>query len=358
VGKREELRHLNLMEHAPKLGVAFAGVTSGWGLEWNNTTAAFYPVDLSGGGGGAPTTATYVTMSSDATLTAERVLTAGNFIQFQDGGANAAVTANLWVSGQTGGDLISMGPPGVWNRLGAGTSGYFLKTRGVGVFPIWEDVPSGAPTDAQYVTMSSDATLSDERILTAGQAMQLQDGGAGGNATLNLYKAGQAHGDILYRGSTDWLRRAAGTSGQVLTTRGGSYGPIWQSLPDWTVDIAHNEVVAGITDTVASGARVFNTTQFGDTSTWKFEITAMVSHAGITGQVWLYDVTNGETITGSTLSVTAQIPTRYQSGALSTAGGANQLKNAATAYEARMNILGVGVTNIMHCGVALMRVTI
>jgi hypothetical protein len=42
----------------------------------------------------------------------------------------------------------------------------------------------GAPTTSQYVTLATDATLSNERVLTAGDGLTLTDGGAGGNATL------------------------------------------------------------------------------------------------------------------------------------------------------------------------------
>lgn len=45
-----------------------------------------------GGGGGAPTGAAYVTIGSNATLTAERALTAGSGIAITDGGANSTVT--------------------------------------------------------------------------------------------------------------------------------------------------------------------------------------------------------------------------------------------------------------------------
>jgi hypothetical protein len=44
----------------------------------------------------------------------------------------------------------------------------------------------GAPTDAEYVVMSADATLSDERVLTAGADIDIVDGGAGGNATVSV----------------------------------------------------------------------------------------------------------------------------------------------------------------------------
>lgn len=44
----------------------------------------------------------------------------------------------------------------------------------------------GAPTDAEYVVMSLDAVLSDERVLTAGTDIILTDGGAGGAATIGV----------------------------------------------------------------------------------------------------------------------------------------------------------------------------
>src|SRR6478609_837134 len=54
--------------------------------------------------GGAPVDATYVTMTSNATLTQERVLTAGSGITITDGGANSTVTI---ASTATGGDTMS-----------------------------------------------------------------------------------------------------------------------------------------------------------------------------------------------------------------------------------------------------------
>ncbi len=56
---------------------------------------------LAGGGGGAPDNAEYVVMSLDATLTDERVLTAGSGISIVDGGAGGAVTINATAGGVT-----------------------------------------------------------------------------------------------------------------------------------------------------------------------------------------------------------------------------------------------------------------
>ena len=44
----------------------------------------------------------------------------------------------------------------------------------------------GAPTDAEYVVLSLNATLTDERVLVGGAGLTLTDGGAGGNATLDV----------------------------------------------------------------------------------------------------------------------------------------------------------------------------
>lgn len=43
---------------------------------------------------------------------------------------------------------------------------------------------SGAPTDAEYVVVSADATLTDERVLAVTAPITKTDGGAGGNLTL------------------------------------------------------------------------------------------------------------------------------------------------------------------------------
>jgi hypothetical protein len=45
---------------------------------------------------------------------------------------------------------------------------------------------SGAPANAQYVTMALNGTLSDERVLTAGADIDIADGGAGGNVTVGV----------------------------------------------------------------------------------------------------------------------------------------------------------------------------
>ena len=65
-------------------------------LSYNATNNEFEFVDQSGGGGGAPTSAQYVVLTADATLTDERVLTGTvNQITLTDGGANSTITLSL-----------------------------------------------------------------------------------------------------------------------------------------------------------------------------------------------------------------------------------------------------------------------
>ena len=90
---------------------AVAPTTAGDTLQWNGSAYVWAPA---GGGGGAPTTATYVTLSTDATLTNERVLTQGTGITIVDGGAGGAVTVNSFVVDGDKGDLTVSSSGTVW----------------------------------------------------------------------------------------------------------------------------------------------------------------------------------------------------------------------------------------------------
>jgi len=90
----------------------------------------------------APPDALYVTLATDPTLTAERVLTAGANITLTDGGPGGALTI-----------------------AAAGGGG-------------------GAPTTASFITAVAEAALGNERVLTAGANITLTDGGPGGPMTI------------------------------------------------------------------------------------------------------------------------------------------------------------------------------
>lgn len=77
-----------------------------------------------GGGGGAPTTASYVTLGTDATLTNERVLTAGANITITDGGAGGPVTiaATVPTVPSAAGSVVSETSFGQSSVIGTSTS--------------------------------------------------------------------------------------------------------------------------------------------------------------------------------------------------------------------------------------------
>ena len=66
-----------------------------------NAGADSVTISASGGGGGAPTGAEYVTLSTNGSLTHERVLTAGTGISITDGGAGSTVTIDSTITQYT-----------------------------------------------------------------------------------------------------------------------------------------------------------------------------------------------------------------------------------------------------------------
>ena len=114
----------------------------------NGGTARGYYIDITaggasastnlvgGGGGGAPTGAQYVTLATNASLTDERVLTAGTGITLTDGGAGSTITTaidNSIVATVSGTQF--KGNVGVTGSLGASTlttvSGVLYQANGI-----------------------------------------------------------------------------------------------------------------------------------------------------------------------------------------------------------------------------------
>jgi hypothetical protein len=77
----------------------------------------------------------------------------------------------------------------------------------------------GAPTNASYLTLGTDTTLTDERVFTHSARLAHTDGGAGGNYTLDLSTAGTA-GTYSYPASL-----TTDAYGRVTSVTGGSAPP-------------------------------------------------------------------------------------------------------------------------------------
>ncbi len=99
----------------------------------------------------------------------------------------------------------------------------------------WQSIaPTGAPTDAEYVVLTVDATLTAERVLTAGTGMDLTDGGAGSTITVDF--------DSTEIGTTTW-----GAGAAITWTFDASAGTdMTQTYGDSLVTFSHAVTVTGV----------------------------------------------------------------------------------------------------------------
>lgn len=193
----------------------------------------------SGGGGGAPTNASYLTLSANGTLTNERVLTAGSNISFVDGGANNTLTINASASPvsdastsvkgivQLSGDLGGTAASPTVAKLGGQTltittpaNGHYLRYNG----STWENVapqqlflPTQNLSLGGYFTGTLPATNLPDATTGAKGIIQLA-GNLAGTATSPTVVGIRA----VAVGST------APTTGQVLTATSGT-AATWQT---------------------------------------------------------------------------------------------------------------------------------
>lgn len=92
--------------------------------------------------------------------------------------ANDSPTFNVVTATQYVGGEFTDALAGIVPASGGGTT-TFLRADAT-----WATVTSGAPTDATYVTLSTDTGLSNERVLTAGEYITITDAGAGDTVTV------------------------------------------------------------------------------------------------------------------------------------------------------------------------------
>jgi len=116
------------------------------GTDWQSIGA--------GGGSGAPTGAQYVTLASDGTLSAERVLTAGSNIKLTDGGANTTITVAALAEQFVQGGIISPSQltanQNDWSPTGLSTASV-IRLSTDGTFRIITGLAGGA--DGRRVTL-------------------------------------------------------------------------------------------------------------------------------------------------------------------------------------------------------------
>lgn len=170
-------------------------------LNYDSTDLRWYKSadTIAGGGGAAPTGASYLTLGLDATLTAERVLTAGTSMSFVDAGVNSTLTVDVSANGITDAKL----------RQGVGTS---VIGRSAGTTGNVADIVSGADNtvlarsggtlafQSVVSAMITDNTIADADIR---QSAALSVHGRSANSTGNLADIVAAvDGDVLRRSGT------------------------------------------------------------------------------------------------------------------------------------------------------------
>lgn len=186
-----------------------------------------------GGGGGAPTNSQYLTLATDATLTAERVLTPSTGLFATDGGANGNYTigvndrffAALTGSVFTGVLSASGGISGSIQQVGPGLS-YLVGGNNITVTSasngqITIAGTTFAPLGSAYVTIGADATLTNERNLTAGTGLTLTDGGANSTVTFAINNGVVATiSGSTYTGAVTFAANGGATGSITQTTAG------------------------------------------------------------------------------------------------------------------------------------------
>ena len=159
----------------------------------------------------------------------------------------------------------------------------------------------GAPTDAQYVTLATNGTLSAERVLSGSGlgGIKLTDGGAGSNVTLGLDLSSgnlnSANAPIISDGNGR-LREADGLSyshGALAVDDGGVGGTLTLGLdgstPDWRkITIYNDSVNAQNTTTDIDSSMNIAAADFATTAGAHWKVT--VQQSGGSGHRIIYDL--------------------------------------------------------------------
>ena len=244
------------------VGIIAASNGGNWDVAFNGFLA-----DISGGGGGgvpsSRTISTTLPLSGGGDLTANRTLvlnynatltvSAGSLAVVYGTSANTAaqgndarivnavqtsrtinttaplggggnLSANLTLTwsfpGETTGDMLSY-TGGAWSLVNIGSAGFFLRSNGTNV--VWQ-----AATAADVGAVPTSRTLQGVSPIAVGGVYTPVD--LSTNRVITFAIPSEAHGDIVFRGSSAWTRLPA-DNGKFLRSNGAGADPSWETIP-------------------------------------------------------------------------------------------------------------------------------
>lgn len=214
------------------------------------------PIWAPGGlGGGSPIDASYITRTSDSTLTNEQALSSlatGVLKNTTGTGILSIAVAGtdyesplIFSTGLTRvTNTITVNPIQNITRLSNLTSNGFVKTSGSNGTLVIDT--NTYLTGNQTITLTGNVTGTGTTSIATSIANNVING-----AMIAL--GSDIQGDIMYYNGTDYVRLPAGIPGQILQTQGTIGGPVWSSTGSGDVTLAGTQTF--------TGAHTFNATK-------------------------------------------------------------------------------------------------
>lgn len=187
----------------------------------------------------------------------------------------------------------------------------------------------------------------------------------GGEITGDITIAQDAYIDFEHVGVTGDITCATGGGDPACNMSGGGYlGSLtdpgnrfiytpYRSLQGpQNIPLAINEVCDGVTSLIQVGQFMFDPTNYSTNCTYQFEVILSVSNGILTGTASLYNLTDLEAVTGTSLATSNTTPTNLNSGNLTVGAAAGNLKNSQKMYEVRLQNNGAALTDLTFLGSA------
>ena len=106
--------------------------------------------------------------------------------------------------------------------------------------------------------------------------------------------------------------------------------------------------------TLALGQFAYTPLDYGRRA-FTFEAVMSVTKVADTGSIQLYNLTDGEAVTGALLQTTSVSPIKVASAALTVGVAAGNLKTTEKVYEVRLSVTGADVTDVLSAGSVSLR---